>query len=118
MISLLQMKNPEAKKYKAHISIKQQNLCSSWDQPNPGHTLWNTQVIYLNDAPAKWPFIVSGRNSLPFFPCQIWPCSESPARVLGKTEIGPLTTSTQPFPYEFPPVWANTPLQRDSLFRN
>lgn len=96
MTSILQMKNPEAKKYKAHISIKQQNLGSSWDQPNPEHTLSITRAIYLNDVPAKRPFTVSGINSLPFFPCKIWPGSESPGRAREgelKSVLSPLSHS-------------------------
>lgn len=64
------MKNPEAQTYKAHISIKQQNLGSSQGQPNPEHTLSNTRVvpIYPNNVPAKWPFSVSGKTFLAVFP--------------------------------------------------
>lgn len=45
MISVLQMKNPEAQKHKAHITIKQQNLDSSQSQSNSEHILLKTGVL-------------------------------------------------------------------------
>lgn len=44
-MSVLQMKNPEAQKYIAHITIKQQNLGSSQSRSNSEHILLKTGVL-------------------------------------------------------------------------